>query len=62
MMNSAHHHIVIYKEPFHITDTYNIGIATSALPAKIKLKSMKGFHDSTVQLVDIDVEKVFGYK
>lgn len=47
---------------FYITDTYNIGIATSALPAKIKLKSMKGFHDSTVQLVDIDVEKVFGYK
>lgn len=47
---------------FYLTDTVNIGVATSSLPAKLKLKSMKSFHDSTVQLVDIDVEEAFGYK
>lgn len=46
----------------YVTDTVNVGIATSILPARIKLKSMKAFHDSTVKLVEMDVEKAFGYK
>ncbi len=43
----------------YVTDTKDVGIATSMLPARIKLKSMKAFHDSTVKLVDMDVEKLF---
>ena len=46
----------------YVTDTMNVGIATSILPARIKLKSMKAFHDSTIKLVDMDVEKAFGNK
>ena len=47
---------------FYLTETTNIGVASSTLPAKLKLKNMKSFHDSTVQLVEMDVEKAFGYK
>ena len=43
----------------YVTDTVNVGLATSILPARIKLKSMKAFHDSTVKLVDMDVDKLF---
>lgn len=46
---------------FYITDTTNVGVASSTLPAKLKLKNMKSFHDSTVKLVDMDVEKAFGF-
>lgn len=40
----------------------NIGTATPQIASKIKLISMKAFHDSTVKLHTIDVAKAFGLK
>lgn len=38
----------------------NIGVATPQLASKLKLIAMKAFHDSQVNLHDIDVAKAFG--
>lgn len=40
----------------------NIGACTPQIPATVKLRSMKAFHDSTVQLIEIDPMKVFSLK
>lgn len=40
----------------------NIGVATYQMASKQKNVSMKFFHDSTVNLAEMDVEKVFGLK
>lgn len=40
----------------------NIGTAAPQMASEIKLKSMKAFHNSTVQLHKIDVLKAFGLK
>ena len=37
----------------------NVGTATPQLASKLKLKSMKAFHDSQVKLHTIDVAKAF---
>ena len=37
----------------------NIGLATIQLAAKLKLASMKAFHDSVIKTVEIDPEKAF---
>jgi hypothetical protein len=39
----------------------NIGLATIQLAAKLKLVSMKSFHDSVIHTVEIDPEKAFSY-
>lgn len=42
----------------------NVGVAAYVIPAKIKLKSMKNFHDSTVKTFDMEeygYDKIFGY-
>lgn len=42
----------------------NVGVASYVIPAKIKLKSMKNFHDSTVKAFDMEeygYDKIFGY-
>jgi len=42
----------------------NVGVASYVIPAKIKLKSMKNFHDSTVKTFDMEeygYDKIFGY-
>lgn len=42
----------------------NVGVASYVIPAKIKLKSMKNFHDSTVNAFDMEeygYDKIFGY-
>ena len=38
----------------------NAGLATAQVPDKLKNVSMKKFHDSNVNLIDIDIEKAFG--
>lgn len=40
----------------------NAGLATAQLPCKIKLVAMKKFHDSNVQLREMDVAKAFGFE
>lgn len=40
----------------------NIGVAMAKIPATLKLRAMKAFHDSNIKTVSIDVEKVFGLK
>ena len=40
----------------------NAGLAVSALSTKLKLVSMKAFHDSTIQTAEIDPMKAFGFK
>ena len=43
----------------------NVGVATYVIPATIKLKSMKTFHDSTVKVFDMEeygFNKIFGYE
>lgn len=40
----------------------NIGLATIQIASKLKLKSMKAFHDSTVSTVEIDPMKAFNIK
>ena len=37
----------------------NIGMMLSAIPAKLKLLSMKAFHNSNVTTVEIDLDKAF---
>ena len=39
-----------------------IGLATVQVPSTLKLKSMKGFHDSTIKTSMIDPMKAFGLK
>ena len=42
----------------------NVGVASYVIPAKIKLKYMKNFHDSTVKTFDMEeygYDKIFGY-
>ena len=41
---------------------HNIGLATIQLAAKLKLVSMKSFHDSTISTVKINPDKAFSYK
>lgn len=38
----------------------NVGVATPQLASKVKVITMKGFHDSTVKYSKIDVKKAFG--
>lgn len=38
------------------------GLACATIPTKLKLKSMKSFHDSTINTVEIDPMKAFGFK
>ena len=40
----------------------NVGLACAQIPTKLKLKSMKAFHDSTVTTTEIDPMKAFGSK
>ena len=40
----------------------NIGMACSAIPTRLKLRSMRGFHNSTVKLTTIDPMRAFGLK
>ena len=37
----------------------NIGLATSQLASKLKLTSMKAFHDSTIKTTEIDPKRAF---
>lgn len=46
---------------FYRVGFQNIGTATPQIASKIKLVSMKAFHDSTVKLHTIDVAKAFGF-
>ena len=39
----------------------NIGTATPQIPSRIKVLLMKGFHDSTIQFSDMDINKAFGF-
>lgn len=41
---------------------YNAGLATDALASKLKNMSMKSFHDSTLNLHEMNVEKAFGFE
>lgn len=43
------------------TGVVNIGTALPAIPSKLKLLSMKAFHDSTVKTTEIDINKAFGF-
>lgn len=47
---------------FYKLGTTNIGTATPAIPAKLKLVSMKAFHDSQYKLVEIDPMEAFSLK
>ena len=38
------------------------GLACQTIPTKLKLRSMKAFHDSTVQTTEIDPMRAFGFK
>ena len=40
----------------------NVGVATPQLASKVKVITMKGFHDSTVKYSKVDVKKAFGLK
>ena len=44
---------------FYRLNVMNVGAATPAIPAKLKLISMKAFHDSQVKLQEIDPMEVF---
>lgn len=39
----------------------NVGLALPAIPSKLKNLAMKSFHDSTKKVVDMDIEKAFGF-
>ena len=45
---------------FYRRGSENIGLACSQITTKLKLVSMKAFHDSTVNTSEIDVMKAFG--
>ena len=38
----------------------NIGLALRQIPAKIKLKNMKAFHDASINASTMDLDKIFG--
>ena len=40
----------------------NVGLACAQIPTKLKLRSMKAFHDSTVSTTEIDPMKAFGFR
>lgn len=40
----------------------NVGTATPAIPSKVKVLMMKGFHDSTLKFSEMDIEDAFGLK
>ena len=41
---------------------YNAGLACDAIGSKLKNTSMKKFHDTSVEFVDMDIEDAFGLK
>lgn len=45
---------------FYRLGIQNIGVATPQLASRVKVITMKGFHDSTVKYGKIDVKKAFG--
>lgn len=47
---------------FYRRGSRNIGIAAVQIPARLKLISMKSFHDSTVRTAEIEPMKAFGLK
>ena len=47
---------------FYRRGSENIGLACSQISTKLKLVSMKAFHDSTVNTTEMDVMKAFGLK
>lgn len=47
---------------FYRRGSENIGLACSQISTKLKLKSMKAFHDSTVNTSEMDIMKAFGLK
>lgn len=47
---------------FHRRGNANLGLAVSQIASRIKLTSMKAFHDSTVSTAEIDPMKAFGLK
>lgn len=47
---------------FHRLGVKNIGAAMPQIPSKLKLLSMKAFHDSQVVLKTMDIDKAFGFK
>lgn len=47
---------------FYRRGARNVGLATIQIPSKLKLISMKSFHDSTVKTTLIDPMKAFGFK
>ena len=38
----------------------NIGVATPQMASRLKVISLKAFHDSQITLYDMDVAKAFG--
>ena len=44
---------------FYRRGTKNIGLATAQIPTVLKLRAMKSFHDSNVQMTEIDPMKIF---
>ena len=46
---------------FYKLNVVNVGAATPQLAAKLKLTSMKSFHDASIRLRTLDVKKAFGY-
>lgn len=47
---------------FYRIGIVNIGAASSQIPSTLKLRCMKGFHDSTIKTSEIDPMKAFGLK
>lgn len=47
---------------FHRIGIENIGMSTPIIPSTLKNLSMKSFHDSSVQTIEMDPMKAFGYK
>lgn len=46
-------------ELFYLLDDYRVGINLAKIPDILKLRYMKGFHNSIIQTTKIDVEKAF---
>lgn len=47
---------------FYRRGTDNPGLACASIPTVLKLKSMKSFHDSTINTTEIDPMHAFGFK
>lgn len=47
---------------FYRRGNKNAGLACSQIATKLKLKSMKSFHDSTINTVEIDPMRAFGFR